>query len=139
MKTVQHSSSSTGKLEMNAKRLKSELGSFHGSVTIYKIPLLGTYYTDGIKYLAETAKCFWLVTDVSVIAKSLNDRSPFITIDVQTLSWEEKDLIGYEAIITYSDGNGHILETQKYHLTDFPLDSLRLFFVDNTLLLPSEY
>ncbi len=71
MKTVQYSSSPTGKLEMNSKSLKSELGSFHGLETIYKIPLLGTYYTEGIKYLAETAECFWLITDVSVIAKSL--------------------------------------------------------------------
>lgn len=139
MKTVQNSSRSIGKLEMDAKRLENDLGSFYGSETIYKIPLLGTFYTEGIKYLAETAECFWLVTDVSVIAKSLKGRSSFVTIDVQTLSCEEKDLVGYEAIIHYGDGNDHILETQKYHLTDFPLERLRLFFVDNTLLLPSEY
>ena len=28
---------------------------------------------------------------------------------------------------------------QQYDLTDFPLDELRLFFVDDTLMLPNEY
>ena len=61
------------------------------------------------------------------------------SIDFRKLNEEEKDIMGYEAKIDYSDGNGHIFETQKYHLTDFPLDELRLFFVDDTLMLPSEY
>jgi len=43
------------------------------------------------------------------------------------------------AIIKYSDGNGTIFEKHRYNVTDFPLDELRLFFVDNTLTLPSEY
>lgn len=139
MKTLQKSTPSTKRLVVDAKRLEIGLGSFHGSETIYKIPLLGTFYTEGIKYLAEATECFWLVTDVSVIAKGLMDRSPFITIDIQTISGKEKESIGYGAIIRYSDGNDHILETQKYHLTDFPLEKLRLYFVNDTLLLPGEY
>lgn len=139
MKTLKNRHRSIGKLVMDPKRLEFDLDSFHGSETIYKIPLLGTFYTEGIKYLAETAECFWLVTDVSVIAKSLMDRSPFITIDIQTISGKERESIGYGAIIRYSDGNDHIMETQKYHLTDFPLERLRLYFVNDTLLLPGEY
>ncbi|WP_349254678.1 DUF6876 family protein, partial [Autumnicola patrickiae] len=54
-------------------------------------------------------------------------------------SKEKQDYSGYEAEITYSDGNGNIFETHRYNVTDFPLDELRLFFVDNTLMLPSEY
>ena len=50
-----------------------------------------------------------------------------------------QDAMGYEAIIEYSDGNDKILETHKYHFTDFPLDNIRLFFTDSTLMLPSEY
>ncbi|WP_349254680.1 DUF6876 family protein, partial [Autumnicola patrickiae] len=54
-------------------------------------------------------------------------------------SKEKQDHSGYEAEIIYSDGNGNIFETHRYNVTDFPLDELRLFFVDNTLMLPSEY
>ena len=125
--------------QMEPQQLKNDLAAFNGTERFYKIPLLGTVFTDGIQYLAEKANCFWLVTDASVIAKSLMNRSPFVTVDLKKLSPEKKEALGYEAIIEYSDGNGHILETQKYHLTDFPLEQIRLFFTNNTLMLPSEY
>merc|ERR1711969_341733 len=105
----------------------------------YQIPLLRTRFTDGLKYLANAADCFWLITDTSVIAKSLMNRSEFITIDFKRLSEDKQDFTGYEAEIIYTDGNDNILEKHGYRATDFPLDELRLFFVDNTLMLPSEY
>ncbi|WP_346210695.1 DUF6876 family protein, partial [Gelidibacter algens] len=37
------------------------------------------------------------------------------------------------------DGNDTVLEKQGYRATDFPLDELRLFFVNDTLMLPGEY
>ncbi|KKL82677.1 hypothetical protein LCGC14_1982330, partial [marine sediment metagenome] len=52
---------------------------------------------------------------------------------------DERNALGYDALIEYSDGNGNVFETHKYRSTDFPLDAIRLFFVDGTLLLPSEY
>ncbi len=125
--------------QISPSELRNNLETFTGTETFYRIPLLNTRFTDGIKYLAEAADCFWLVTDVSVIAKSLMNRSYFVTIDFKKLSEEMQDAIGYEAIIKYSDGNGNILETHKYHYTDFPLDELRLFFTDGTLLLPREH
>lgn len=63
----------------------------------------------------------------------------FVTIDFKKLSIEEQDITGYEAQIIYTDGNGNILEKHGYRVTDFPLDELRLFFVNDTLMLPSEY
>ena len=125
--------------QMEPQQLKNDLATFTGTERFYKVPLLGTVFTDGIQYLAEKANCFWLVTDASVIAKSLMNRSPFVTVDLKKLSPEKKEALGYEAIIEYSDGNNTILETQKYHLTDFPLEQIRLFFTNNTLMLPSEY
>lgn len=125
--------------QISPHELRNNLETFTGTETFYNIPLLKTWFTDGIKYLADAANCFWLVTDVSVIAKSLMNRSRFITIDFKKLSEEKQDCIGYEAIIEYSNGNGRILETHKYHSTDFPLKKLRLFFTEDTLYLPSEH
>ena len=119
--------------------IKEGLQHFHGSEMFYQIPLIRTRFTNGLKYLANVAECFWLITDVSVIAKSLLNRSHFITIDFKRLSEEEQDYTGYEAEIIYSDGNGNIFEIHRYNFTDFPLDELRLYFVDNTLMLTSEY
>ncbi|WP_445956812.1 DUF6876 family protein [Yeosuana sp.] len=126
-------------MKTQVNKIKAELQYFIGTETFYKIPLIGTKFTDGIKYLADNAECFWLVTDVSVIAKSLMSKSYFVTVDFKRLSEKEREERQCEALINYSDGNGHIFETHRYHVTDFPLDELRLFFIDGTLMLPSEY
>jgi hypothetical protein len=119
--------------------IKEGLQHFHGTEMFYQIPLLRTRFTDGLKYLSEVAECFWLITDTSVIAKSLINKSEFVTIDFRRLSKEKQDYTGYEAEIIYTDGNDNILEKHGYRVTDFPLDELRLIFVNNTLMLPSEY
>ena len=126
-------------MKAQVNEIKEGLQHFHGSEMFYQIPLIKTRFTNGLKYLANVAECFWLITDVSVIAKSLLNRSHFITIDFKRLSEEKQDYTGYEAEIIYSDGNGNVFETHQYNFTDFPLDELRLYFVDNTLMLPSEY
>jgi len=126
-------------MKTQVNEIKERLQFFTGTEMFYQIPLLKTRFTDGLKYLAEVAECFWLITDASVIAKSLMNRSEFITIDFKRMSEEKQDYTGYEAEIIYSDGNDNILETHRYNATDFPLDELRLFFVNDTLMLPNEY
>ena len=126
-------------MEAQVNEIKEGLQHFHGTEMFYQIPLLRTRFTDGLKYLANVADCFWLITDTSVIAKSLMDRSRFITIDFKRLSGETQESTGYEAEIIYTDGNDNILEKHGYRVTDFPLDELRLYFVNDTLMLPSEY
>ena len=126
-------------MNFKTRQLKQRIQHFNGSLILYQIPLIRTKFTEGIKYLAQAGECYWLVTDTSVIAKSLRDKSRFISIDFRKFNEKEKDIMGYGAKIDYSDGNGLLYETHKYHLTDFPLDEIRLFFVDDTLMLPSEY
>ncbi len=126
-------------MEAQVNEIKERLQYFTGTEMFYSLPLIRTLFTDGLKYLTEVAECFWLITDASVIAKSLMNRSEFITVDFKRLSEDRQDFIGYEAEIIYSDGNDNVLETHRYNATDFPLDELRLFFVKDTLMLPSEY
>mgnify|MGYP000256472607 CR=1 FL=1 len=126
---------------MNTKvnTLQENLQQFCGAEQFFQLPFIKTQFTDGVHYLAQKAACFWLITDASVFAKSLMDKSHFITIDFKRLSEAERTQKGCEAIISYGDGNENILETHRYSVSDFPLDELRLYFVNNTLMLPSEY
>lgn len=126
-------------MKTDINEIREQLQYFYGTEMFYQIPLLKTRYTDGVKYLSEVAECFWLITDASVMAKSLMGRSEFITIDFKRLPDNKQEISDYEAEIIYSDGNNNILEKQGYHVTDFPLNELRLFFVNDTLMLPSEY
>jgi len=121
------------------EQLKEALAQFYGTEKFYSIAMIKTRFTDGIKYLAEQTNCFWLVTDTSIMAKSLMDKSCFITIDFKKNLNEERNISCPDAVITYGDGNGHDLCSQEYYVTDFPFDELRLFFVDGTLMLPGEY
>ncbi len=126
-------------MNLQDNEIKKNLQQFSGSETVYSFPLINTRYTEGMKYLATAADAYWLITDVSVIAKSLMRKSYFITIDFKRLPIAKKGTVGHEAEIAYSDGNGNIFETHRYEVTDFPLDELRLFFVNGTLMLPGEY
>lgn len=91
-----------------ANELKAGLQHIHGSEMCYKIPLIGTRFTEGIKYLSEKAECFWLLTDASVVAKNLSDKSNFITVDFKRLNGDERKKLHCEATIEYSDGNGNV-------------------------------
>ena len=89
------------------------LQHFHGSEMLYQIPLTGTRYTEGIKFLANAAECYWLITDASIMAKCLMKISSFITVDFKRLSQEKQDHSGYEAEIVYTDGNYNIMEAHR--------------------------
>ncbi len=124
---------------LKSKQLIEQLQGFCGSITCYKIPLVKARYTEGVKYLADQAQCHWLVTDTAVVCKSLKNKSTFIVILFKRNSTSVQERTHKEAKITYADGNGTILLEQEYEYTDFPLDELRLFFVDDMLMLPNEY
>ena len=55
-------------MKAQVNEIKEGLQHFHGSEMFYQIPLIRTRFTNGLKYLANVAECFWLITDVSVIA-----------------------------------------------------------------------
>ena len=126
-------------MNIKPKEILEGLQHFRGSEICYQIPLTMTRFTEGLKYLAYTAECYWLITDVSIFAKSLLEQSRFITIVFKRLPEEKQDYSGYEAELVYSDGDNNILETHRYHVTDFPLEELPLYFVGNTLMPPNEY
>ena len=126
-------------MNFKSKQLIEQLQGFCGSTTCFKIPLVKARYTEGVKYLAEQAQCHWLITDTAVVCKSLKNKSTFIVILFKRNSTSVQERTHKEAKIAYADGNGTILLEQEYEYTDFPLDELRLFFVDDMLMLPNEY
>ncbi|UGU15434.1 hypothetical protein LS482_17340 [Sinomicrobium kalidii] len=122
-----------------ANKIKENLRQFIGSPVFYSLSLLNTKFTEGIKYLIEEAQCLWLVIDVSAICKSPINTDYFVCINLKKLSKKEQKEKGYAALITYDDGNGNVFYEAHYNYTDFPLDEIRLYFVNDTLMLPSEY
>lgn len=94
---------------------------------------MGYYYTDGIKYMAETFEAYWLI-DV-IFSHQLNPlvkSQPFQT-------WTLKKIKGNKFCASCTDGNNILIVNQFIPFSDFPHDIITLFFVDNVLLVPTEY
>jgi hypothetical protein len=93
--------------------------------------IMGKKVTDGVAYILENGYG-WVVTDALVILsmKAKVKRESFVTVKLK--------LEGKGAKIVYDDGNGNILFTQKYEITDAKRE-LTLFWVDGILMLNSEY
>lgn len=116
---------------MEAKQLEINLAQFTGTENYYKFNLFlrDAVMTEGAKYLAEEAGCFWLY-DILCSVQSL----PKVRAEeFQVLRFNKA-----KKLVTVEDGNYNVLYSQKILSTDFPLDEIMLYFTNNVLLLPSE-
>jgi hypothetical protein len=115
-------------------QLKEALRQFTGTETWYRHPLFRTFcYTEGVQYLAEQAGAYWLISDI--LACQDDPR-------VKAQGFQEWKLMVNEdrsAVLTCADGDLHIVYSQDYGFTDFPLQSCKLWLTNAVLLLPSEY
>lgn len=127
---------------LSTSQLQVGLANFHGSATWYRY-ILGPFtmglYTEGIKWLADNADCYWLLNAIFVQQNDPHNaikRGPF---QVWTLTINAEK----SAILTAADGNGTVLICQEIHSTDFPLSEIVLWveYGDQgpVLLLPSEH
>ena len=95
----------------------------------------GTVLTDGALYLAEVAKCFWLM---DVFATHLSE----ISTD-HGMACLKLKRIGEGAQVVIDDGDENILAQQDIQFTDFPLEEIMLFACWNgqfwVIMLTSEY
>lgn len=100
----------------------------------YKHPLYpGLTYTDGVRYLADAAGCYWLID--YIFSNQLDEKVRNTPFQVWKLKVE-----GDEGHIQVEDGNYNIVKNfDVIEYTDFPLEEITLWFVDKVLLLPSEY
>jgi hypothetical protein len=91
--------------------------------------------TDGTKYLAEEAECFWKMYAVASHLSEIGTADWFVLVRVTVQ--------GARATMVYEDGNGHQHARQESPFTDFPLDEQTLYACWDgehwVIMLPSEY
>ncbi|MEM6868759.1 MAG: DUF6876 family protein [Cyanobacteria bacterium P01_C01_bin.121] len=129
---------------LSPEQLQAELAHFTGTETIYRYRCgqrVLAYYTDGVKYLADNAEAYWLLTEiVSVQSQPSFSSEPF---QVWHLTVTEEQ----SATLVCEDGNDNVVATKDIPFTDFPLRKIRIWVeygeVEGanmpTLLLPSEH
>ena len=128
---------------MNAQEIKEVLSHFHSTGDYYRSSGLATdiYHTDGVQWLADAAKCFWLID--AIASHQFNVRVSGEPFQVWTLKVENR-----KGVLICGDGDDTPpLVTQEIPYTDFPLDEISLFLEDGSLdgvnvhrilMLPSE-
>jgi hypothetical protein len=120
---------------MTKKNLtKADLRQFTGSEHWYRHHLVRKIlYTDGAQYVAEHGDAHWLLDEISFAQSLANVAAERFQV------WELSVAINRTAGLVCSDGNGRVAYVKTLDWTDFPLDEISFYFIDNTILLPSEY
>ena len=113
-----------------------DLNQFTGTENWYRTLLFGDYlYTDGVKYVAEEGGAYWLIDKIFACTAHIEKLK-----SEEFLVWElirNNKSEGAKVICT--DGNCNELYSEEIEFTDFPLRSIKFYFTNNVLLLPSEY
>ena len=103
------------------------------STTQYFKHWLGFNYTDGIQYMAEKGKAYWLLDLIG----SYQVQHKHIRFQLWELSVNTTE---HSGVITMKEDSGQPeLVRQEIPFTDFPLNEIKLYLIDHVLLLPSEY
>ena len=118
------------KIETTDLNLNDQFKGFYGTENYYKH--FGGVLTDGIKAMAERFKAFWLIDVVFSYQNKKNNLIPFQV-------WEITSTGEKATVEMKEDTNKPILVSQKIGFTDFPEGKLKMYLIDNVLLLPSEY
>ena len=125
---------------MEKKEIIEEgLRNFSGSEQVYKFNLLfpNVLMTDGVRWLANKAECYWLLEMIASHIRAIKDDYMAVCrLKVQ----------GRTAVFTMDNGNAgsdNVFVTQTIEYTDFPLDEIKLYVKEDAddkwiILLPSE-
>lgn len=112
----------------------SVLSQFTGTERYFRISRRHLL-TDGTKYLAEQAECFWLMDAIVTHLVEIGTADWFVVVKTTVQN--------SAALMVYSDGNGKEHARQEIPYTDFPLVEQTLYACWDgehwVLMLASEY
>jgi hypothetical protein len=113
----------------------ADLAQFTGSETWYRHGLVrDVLFTDGVKYVADAGGAYWLLDEIA-LAQKYEKRVAAEEFQLWKLTVKDN----HTAALTCEDGNGEAVFIKAIEFTDFPLPVIALYFVNHTILLPSEY
>ena len=124
--------------------LERELDSFIGTEEYHRHDIGPLLLTDGAKYLANKANCYWLISAIGsyqgdLVEGKLTPGKRRLR-DFPILFWTLEVAEDKSAILTCVEDTGYTpLIVQAFKYTDFPLKRITLYLQRGVLMLPSEY
>lgn len=121
---------------MTNKRLNAaDLAQFTGSETFYRHSInRSVVFTEGAHYVAEAGGAFWLLDEIALI-QPYDRRVAATPFQVWTLTVRKDST----AKLSCEDGNKNVVFTKEIPFTDFPLETITLWFANHTIYLPREH
>ena len=117
------------------KLTRAELAQFTGSEQWHRHGLVRSIlFTDGAKYVADKAGAHWLLDEIA-----LAQRFEKSVAAEEFQLWKLTVKPDHTAVLACEDGNGEVVLSKDIPFTDFPLDEIKFYVTNFTILLPSEY
>jgi len=113
---------------------QSDLDQFTGTDQWHK-HFTGLLYTDGVKYMAETAGAYWLLDAIGSYQRQLNKNERLAEFQL----WKLEVIESRGLLTCRADSNEKPVISQEIEYTDFCLESIKLYVEGGVLLLPSEH
>ena len=106
---------------------------FTGSEHWYRHWAGGITFTDGAKYVADTAGAYWLLDEIALAQKYVKEVAA-----EEFQAWKLTVNPDSTATLSCEDGNDNVVFTKAIEFTDFPPDGVTLWFENDVIYLPSE-
>lgn len=120
---------------MSSALTAASLSQFTGTAQWYRHALnRHIHYTDGARYVAEAGGAYWLLDEI-VLAQRFSSTVAREAFQLWTLTVSADRR---SASLSCDDGNGTIVYRKAIPFTDFPLQTISLYFENNVICLPAE-
>jgi hypothetical protein len=108
---------------LTAEEIRANLKQFCGSTEVYRISSLlpDVAVTEGVKYLADAAGAYWLLTDIGF--EMMCNPSKFFNTEKVAWQLTVNDSVGE---LTTLDYRGRKICSKLYSFTSFPLDKITI-------------
>ena len=120
---------------MEANALYAQLKEFTGSTALHRHWLPNFHYTEGVRFLAERTRCYWLI-DLIAILQLRAWRDAWLR---QFQLWELFVKKDGSAILACSRDSEDVAFREVIKATDFPIAYVHLYVEGGVLMLPSEH
>ena len=123
---------------MNAQQIQADLAYFKGTTIYYKHIFPGKspiIITEGCNYVREKCHAYWLFD--AILSYQDDKRLKDVGFQIWELKLQEKDLTW---LLTCREDKGKpAIIKQEIPYSDFPLQKITIWVIDNVALLPTEY
>ena len=121
--------------KLTYEELKNNLEQFIGSEQFFKVSLAPVIATEGVKYFADTCECYWLLDLIILGLFRLHQQLGYLFIDIDVNKRGTVHIVARQ-----DEGMPIVFEKKQRDLCKrIPVGSYKIWLMNNTLLLPSEY